>query len=63
MNDTQRDSQYPSLSDVFLRDLEPMAFRHAMMRLDAETSWHDEVIAELSKLRARSDKGQAARDQ
>ena len=47
----------------FLRDLEPMAFRHAMRRLDAEISWHDEVIAELPKLRARSGKGQAARDQ
>ena len=44
----------------FLRDLEPMAFAHAMMRLDAEISSHGEVIAELLKLRNRSGTDEAS---
>lgn len=44
-----------SQAKPYLRGAEPLSFEHQLIRLDAEISWHDHVIAELPHALAPGD--------
>ncbi len=37
-------------ADPYLTPLEKLTFRHTLLRLEAEVTWHDELLAELPSL-------------
>jgi hypothetical protein len=41
-----------TVADPYLTPMDQMTFRHSLLRLETELSWHDELLEKLPEIRA-----------